>query len=144
LNNKSILFFSCNDVDTALQILAKEKELTRSLCLLMLQLYNKLHQRPKVLLASLYQSNHKLIVNTAPLFSLLVGIDDNELSIKTDEAVLNQKLINCLYRRELDVMQQFYQRHLIQCSLLTLLYLNVLHSQNPVSVSLISDFIYLT
>ena len=136
-------FFSCDDVDTALQILAKEKELTVSRCLLMLQLYNTLQQRPKVLLASLYQSNYQLIVNTAPLFSLLVGIEDNELNIKTDEVVLNQQLLSCLYRRESGAIQQFYHRHFAQCSLLTQLYLNVLHYQTPVSVSLISDFIYL-
>ena len=136
-------FFSCYDVDTALQILAKEKELTITQCLLMLQLYNKLHQRPKVLLASLYQSNYQWIVNTAPLFSLLSVIEDNELNIKTDEVVLNQQLLNCLYRRELDAIQQFYERYFTQCSRLTQLYLNVLHHQTPVSVSLISDFIHL-
>ena len=136
-------FFSCDDVDTALQILAKEKELTVAQCLLMLQLYNKLHQRPKVLLASLYQSNYQLIVNTAPLFSLLSVIEDNELNIKTDEVVLNQQLLNCLYRCESDAIQQFYERYFTQCSLLTQLYLNVLHHQTSVNVSLISDFIHL-
>jgi len=136
-------FFSCDDVDTALQVLTKEKELTITQCLLMLQLYNKLHQRPKVLLASLYQSNYQLIVNTAPLFSLLVGIEDDELNIKSDEVILNQQLLNCLYRRESEVIQQFYERHFTQCSPLTQLYLNVLHHQTPVNVSLISDFIYL-
>lgn len=136
-------FFSCADIELATQVLAQKKELSYSCCLLMLQLYNKLHHCSQSLLTMLYQSDDKLLQSVAPLMSLLTDVDDNVLNINTDEVILNQQLLGCLYRRNRDSIQAFYSRYFEQCSPLTQLYLKVLHHQTLLNASLISDFIYL-
>ena len=136
-------FFSCENSTEAVNALRKDESLTDSQYLIMLQLYNAVHQQPLLMHQSLYQSKHESLQKTAPLFAMLVDIEDDPLMLITDYKLLSNQLLVCFYRQKQLEIAHFSSAYFNKTSAIIQLYLTVLDRNNPLNYKLISTFIAL-
>ncbi|WP_028865912.1 hypothetical protein [Psychromonas aquimarina] len=141
LAKKQHPFFSCSDIQTALSALQQDAEMSETQCLLMLQLYALIHQNPQAVVEHLYQMNCQSLQSIAPLFALSMHIENCVLQASHSEALLNNQLTACFYRRQWSVLSDFSKQHFQDVSALSQLYLTVLTNSTSLSSELAADFI---
>lgn len=138
-------FFAATDVTESLSVLNnsadKSQPQYQATCLLMLQLYALIQQNQQDVAKHLYQDNDPHLQSIAPLFALLMQVEDQPLQIGNNEGLLNNQLLGAFYRRQAPVITKFTAEHHHQVSPLTQLYLAVFADNRALSSELVTDFI---
>ncbi|WP_435237802.1 hypothetical protein ACR30L_09665 [Psychromonas sp. PT13] len=141
LAKKQHPFFSCGNSVVAVELLHQDKTLCIPHNLLMVLLYNNIHQQPQLLLQSLYRSNNPLLSQIAPLFALVLQIQDSPLTPSIHEQMLHNQLIGCFYRQQQSTINDFYVEYSDRSSAFIQLSLTVLDRTQPLNSALLSRFI---
>ena len=141
LSRQQDSLFSNNDVAVVLSILAKDKTISETRILLILQLYVHLYDNADLLIDGLYQNNSSVQQKLAPKLALILGIKDIPLSLSYNEEVLNAHLLACYFRQDFDGLSAFSHSFSEQVTPLTRLYLNVLNKTATFEQLLLNEFI---